>query len=298
MSIDVGNVPWLHAEARFQVAYAQLLTDERFRERVLQADACEESTSGISAADLDRLRAIDAERVEMFAQCLFGNRMAAIQEAFPLTCKVIGNAVVVDLIRALDDRNVAMDTRKYPEAARFADFMLDSDEACARSLPEPVLTLLHYEWVLLKLRVRPVLQNWPDTVVRSTDALRSALERKDDVRLILDRNHALAKVRYDIDSLRENEWGPWLEADEDMILLLHRGENAIIHQKHLNYASAAAILMIDGTRSFPKLLADVAAWLGLNDSSDLETSMRELCFELCACDVLGFVPADASAEAA
>src|SRR3954468_21995764 len=106
MAVEVAS-SWLSAEAQFQAAYARFLTDEEFRAQVLGPAASEEPTLDVSPVDIDRLRAMYAEQVELFAQCLLGNRIAAIEEAFPLTFKIIGHTVV-DLVRTLDKRNVAV----------------------------------------------------------------------------------------------------------------------------------------------------------------------------------------------
>jgi hypothetical protein len=282
----------LHWEARFQDAYARFLTDSDFRKLVLNPSADDDMVADLSRADLDRLRAMDQGRVELFAGCLFTNRMAAIAEAFPLSFKVIGSAVP-GLVRALDRRDVATDTRKYAEAVRFADFVLNGDDAHARSLPDAALGLLRYELILLNLRVRP--QRPADSAIHSDDALHQALSQDCDVVPVLNRNHALLAVDYDLETLRDLDLDvtSLAAAEATMIVLLHRDENGVVHEKSLNQASAAAILMIDGTRTFRALVAAYAAWLDRASDASLEEGLKELCVNLCACGALCFEPVSA-----
>jgi len=246
--------PELRAEGRFQEAYARFLTDERFRELVLKPSAPGGTVADFSGAVIDRLRAMDQNRVELFAQCLFTNRVAAIEEAFPLSFKVMGHAIPT-LVRALDAHDVAIDTRKYAEAARFADFVLNGGDASARSLSDSALGLLRYELIMLNLRVRPQLPAWPHSAIHSPEELRRALDHDDDVVLVLNLNHALLGVDFDVEVLRDlaPDAKSLAEAEADMIVLLHRDVNGVVDQKRLNHASAAAVLMIDGTRTFRAL---------------------------------------------
>ncbi len=292
---------WLGAEARFQASYARLLTDSRFRAWVLAPEAAEGGDFDLSLRERERLRAMDADRIELFAQCLVGNRMAAIAEAFPLTAKILGSSLL-DLVQALDRQSIALDTRKYPEALRFANFLLngkeDGNDDRGQAVPERALGLLHFELKRLNLRLRPQLENWPSSVNRSPDALQAAFARHDDLRPILDLNHAVVEVGYDIEALREVESEPWPELSENCLVLLHRGENGAVGELSLNRESAAAVLMIDGTRTFAGLLTDLGNWLGLPGATGLYEPVVGLCTELGARGVLGFVPADMEAGTA
>jgi len=144
---------WQSAERRFQDAYARFLTDEQFRQSVLGWCSGDDLIDDLSEADLGRLQSMDQGRVKLFATCLFSNRIAAIAEAFPLSVKMMADALP-SLVQALDAQNVAVDTRKYPEAARFADFVLNGGHEGAHQLSDPVLALLQYELAALNLRVR------------------------------------------------------------------------------------------------------------------------------------------------
>ena len=286
----------LRAEARFQEAYARFLTDTQFRELVLKPSASGESVADLSGADINRLRAMDQDRIELFAQCLFGNRMAAIKEAFPLSFKVMGDAVPA-LVRMLDARDIAIDTRKYAEAVRFADFVLHGDIAGPLTLSDSVLGLLRYELIMLNLRVRPQSPTWPQSAVHSAEVLRRALERQNDAGIALNLNHAVLRVGFDVEVLRDlaPDTVSFAEAEADTIIMLHRDENCVVHQKRLNYASAAAILMIDEARTFRALVDGYAAWLGRGSGVDLEEELKELCINLCACGALCFMPVAADA---
>lgn len=295
MAIESASARLL-AEARFQAAYAQFLTDGQFRQRVLHPSASGPPVAGLTSADIDRLRAMDQDRVELFSQCLFGNRLAAIEEAFPLSFKVMGDAVPA-LVRTLDARDVAIDTRKYAEAVRFADFVLNGGGADVRALSDSVLGLLRYELIILNLRVRPQSPAWPALAIHSSEGLRRALEDHVDVVLVLNHNHALLSVGFDVEAL--NDLAPdtvsFAEAEADIMILLHRGENGAVHQKRLNHASAATILMIDGTRTFRALVDAYAAWLGRAPGAGLDEEIKELCINLCACGALCFEPVAAGA---
>jgi hypothetical protein len=288
--------PHLSAEARFQDAYARFLTDQAFRELVLRPSASSGSVTDLSRTDIDRLRAMDQSRVELFAQCLFTNRLAAVAEAFPLSFKVMGSAVPA-LVHALDLHDVAIDTRKYAEAARFADFVLNDGDPRARGLSGAVLGLLRYELILLNLRVRPQLPAWPQAAIHSAEALGRALTQDEDVVLVLNLNHALLGVNYDVEVLRDlaPDVASFAAAEADIIVLLHRDENGVVHEKRLNHASAAAILMIDGTGTFRSLVAAYAVWLNRASDVGLEDGLKELCVSLCACGALCFKPAVADA---
>jgi hypothetical protein len=283
-----------NAEARFQVAYARFLTDERFRQSVLAASSADSSIDGLSDADIDRLRAMDQDRIELFDKCLFGNRIAAIAEAFPLSVKVMADALPT-LVKDLDAQNVAVDTRKYPEAVRFADFVLNGGSANARALSDPVLGLLHYELTVLNLRLRPQLPTWPESTIRSAKAFLESLEDANDVALVLNPNHALL---FDVDALRElpPDAAPPAPLETDMVVLLHRSDTGGVGQMGLNHASAAAVLMIDETRTLHGLIAAYCAWLGRDHGAGPEKELSELCIRLCECGALGFEPLPGTAS--
>ncbi len=293
MAIDCPSMR-IRAEARFQNAYARFLTDERFRERVLTPSAPSEPIPDVDDADVDRLRAMDQNRIELFAQCLFANRIAAIEEAFPLSTKVMKD-VIPALVRTLDARDVPIDTRKYAEAVRFADFVLNGN-AGAQTLSDSVLGLLRYELIILNLCIRPQSPEWPSSAMRSTEAFRRALKDQDDVVLVLNRNSALLNVGFDVEALSDlaPDAASFAEAEADTFIFLHRGEDGVVHRKRLNHASAAAILMIDGTRTFRALVAAYAAWLGCAFGPDPEENLKELCVSLCAGGALCLEPADAA----
>jgi hypothetical protein len=279
------------AEAEFQNAYARFLTDEIFRGLVLNPVPPGDPPPGLSDETIDRLRKLDQHRVELFAQCLFGNRMAAIEEAFPLTVRVIGE-VLPAIVRALDAVDVAVDTRKYPEAIRFADFVLNAGDAEARALPDSALGLLGYELIVLNLRVRPQFPEWPDSALHSAAELRRELRQERDIGLVLNRNHALVSVGYDVEMLRELPLDALLvpEAETDIMILLHRGENGAVHEKRLNPASAAAILMIEEAPTFREFVSAYKEWLSPPSGIALSQELRELCISLCDCGALGFEP--------
>ena len=289
MGTDCAS-PWFRAEARFQRAYARFLTDKRFRQQVLDASA-PEGQSDLTETDIDRLRGMNLDRVEIFAQCLYGNRLAAIKEAFPLTFKVLGNSVQ-PLVRALDAVDVAVDTRKYPEAIRFANFALSGGCSEGSSVPESVLGLLQYELSMLNLRLRPHFPEWPDLAVRSGKSLQQALEAGEDICLVRNQNSALLSVAFDIEALRElpQDVLPVATAGPDNIILLYRGENGVVHEQCLNHSSAAAILMIDGTRTFQALVTAYAEWSARPFSADLANGLMTLCVSLCTCRALGYLP--------
>lgn len=278
----------LRAEAQFQTAYARFLTDDQFREGILNPSAPEDEMEGFSRATIRRLRTMNPDRVELFAQCLFGNRIAAIEEAFPLTVKVMGPAVP-SLVRALDAVDTAIDTRKYPEAIRFADFVLNGGAAEARDLPSLVIGLLRYELIFLNLRVRPQFPEWPDSVIHSAEDLRRALDAKEDIRLVLNRNHALVSVDIDVELLRELDPKEIRISGTEtgVMILLHRGENGVVHEERLNSASAAAILMIEEAQTFRNLVSAYKAWLGASKAG-FENEIKKLCVNLSTCGALGF----------
>jgi hypothetical protein len=292
---------WQSAERRFQDAYARFLTDEQFRQSVLGWCSGDDLIGDLSEADLGRLRSMDQDRVKLFATCLFSNRIAAIAEAFPLSVKMMADALP-SLVRALDAQNVAVDTRKYPEAARFADFVLNGGHEGAHQLSDPVLALLQYELAALNLRVRPRMPAWPDSAIRSVEVFSRALNDGEDVRLVLNRNHALLTVGFDVEALRElsADAASLAQTETETFVLLHRGDNGTVQQKGLNHASAAAILMIDETRTFRELIASYAQWLGNDAGATFEEELKELCIGLCACGALGFetVPSGEKREAA
>lgn len=273
-------------EARFQDAYARFLTDERFRERVRKASTHREPVDGLSDADVGRLLGMDQDRIDLFARCLFVNRMAVVEDAFPLSFKIMGNAVG-DLVRALDARHIAIDTRKYAEAVRFADFVLYSDDPVARALSDSVLSLLRYELTMLSLRIRPQLPMWPASAIHSVEALRRALEEDGDAGLVLNNNRALLSVGFDVDLLRDvtTDTVP-IEAETEVIVLLYRAEGGVVQQKRLNHASAAAILTIEKARMFRALVGAFATWLGRVPGVELEQELKELCIGLCDCGAL------------
>lgn len=286
---DLGD---MQAEARFQHAYARFLTDEPFRMRILDPATGNGGIADIGPDDIGRLRAMDRQRVELFAQCLIGNRMASIAEALPLTVKVLGDSVY-DLVRQLDAQEIAVDTRKYAEASRFADYVL-SDPYPA-PLPDATRALLHFEITDLRLRLRPQWPAWPDGVVRSADALRSALARSEDVRLVINGNHALLGLAHDVEKLRELAAADAASAavDEGIIVLLNRADSGVVHHTRLDPPSAAAILMIAEGRTFRALVSDCAQWLDRAADSDLQGGLADLCVALCAREALGFLPAGA-----
>jgi hypothetical protein len=283
------KLAWRNAEPRFQDAYARFLTDEQFRQSVLRWCSGDDLIDDLSEAEIGRLRSMDRDRVELFAKCLVSNRIAAIAEAFPLSVKMMAGALPA-LVQALDAQNVAVDTRKYPEAARFADFVLNGGDAGAHLLSDPVLALLQYELAVLNLRVRPRLPAWPDCAIRSVEAFRRVLEDGQDVRLVLNRNHALLTVGFDVETLRElpSDAASLAQTEAETVVLLHRGDDGTVHQKGLNHASAAAILMIDEAPTFRALIASYAQWLGYNSGASLEEELKELCIGLCVCGALGF----------
>jgi hypothetical protein len=281
----------LEAEVQFQNAYARFLTDDQFRERVLNAPEPEETIGELTGATIRRLREMNPDRVELFAQCLFGNRMAAIEEAFPLTVKMMGTAAP-PLVRALDAVDIATDTRKYPEALRFAEFVLNSETAETQALPNLIVGLLRYELIFLNLRVRPQLPEWPDATIHSAGDLRLALDAGKDIYLMLNRNHALVSVDIDVELLRELDTQeiPASGTEAGVMILLHRGDNGIVHEERLNPASAAAVLMIEEARTFRKLVSAYGAWLGRQSEASLDSELKELCIGLCARGALGFEP--------
>jgi hypothetical protein len=286
-----------NAEARFQVAYARYLTDERFRQSVRAASSADGSIEGLSGADINRLRAMDQDRVELFDKCLFGNRIAAIAEAFPLSVKVMADALPA-LVKDLDAQNVAVDTRKYPEAVRFADFVLNGGSANAHALSDPILGLLHYELTVLNLRLRPQLPTWPESTIRSAKAFLESLVDANDLALVLNPNHALLGVGFDVDALRElpPDAAPPAPLETDMVVLLHRSDTGGVGQMGLNHASAAAVLMIDEARTLHGLIAAYCAWLGRERGAGLEKELSELCMSLCECGALGFEPLPGTAS--
>ncbi len=105
---------------------------------------------------------------------------------------------------------------------------------------------------MLNLRVRPQLPTWPDSTIHSAETLRRALEDNNDVGLVLNPNRALLSVGFDVEVLRDltSDSARFAEAEADIVILLHRGEDGVVHQKRLNHASAAAMLMIEETRTF------------------------------------------------
>jgi hypothetical protein len=175
---------------------------------------------------------------------------------------------------------------------RFADFVLNGGSANARALCDPVLGLLHYELAVLNLRLRPQLPAWPESTIRSTKAFLESLEDAKDVTLVLNRNHALLGVGFDVDALRElpADAAPPAPIETDIVVLLHRGDNGGVGQKALNHASAAAVLMIQERRTFRALIAAYREWLGRDPGAGLEKELSELCFSLCECGALGFEP--------
>lgn len=281
--------PWHRAEARFQAAYVRFLTDEQFRRSVLDSSEICRPPAGLSGTEIERLRRMKQERVQLFSDCLFGNRMAAIEEAFPLSFKMMGAAMPA-LVRALDAQDVAVDTRKYAEAKRFADFVLTGADQSAPPLPDAALKMLNYEFVMLNLRVRPQLPAWPGSAIHSIEVFHQLLERGEDIGLALNRNHALVSVGGDIEALQDLApgEGPVAKTDADVIILLHRGDNGVVHRMCLNDASAAAVLMIERTGMFRSLIDAYAAWLGVTTTVGLEQELKKLCARLCDSGILRF----------
>ena len=110
---------------------------------------------------------------------------------------------------------------------------------------------------------------------------------------MLNYNHALLSVGYDVESLRDltPESASVAEVPQHIIILLHRDENGMVHQKRLNQASAAAILMIGGAPTFRAFVAAYSEWLGRASSRGLEEELKDLCLSLCGCGALAFEPA-------
>ena len=65
----------LRAEAQFQTAYARFLTDDHFREWILNSSAPEDAEGGFSRATIRRLRPMNPDRVELFPITPLGPRL-------------------------------------------------------------------------------------------------------------------------------------------------------------------------------------------------------------------------------
>lgn len=130
--------------AEFQHALARLSTDRPLRESFFADPAAVGPALGLDAEEAQRLAALPAAQLEVFAGTLHQKRIAEAARLLPLTSAVLDRGFA-PLFRRHAGTYVPRGTRKHGEDARA--FALFLEDLCCRERVEPpwIVDLARYE---------------------------------------------------------------------------------------------------------------------------------------------------------
>jgi hypothetical protein len=117
--------------AGFQAALAHVLVDEATRERLAGDDVGLRRRFSLDDAEIDALRALDGDRLQLMVDAVAGKRVSLLRRALPTTMKLLegdreGRAVLNGFLRTslpLGPEGTPSDNRLLADSRRLADHL-------------------------------------------------------------------------------------------------------------------------------------------------------------------------------
>jgi hypothetical protein len=263
-------------ELRFQTALARVLTDQSLRLSVFsksQHDLCE--------VDTKRLLAMDPERLDIYAELVFLNRLAKTAEGLPITTKLLG-ARTWEHMREFARQFPSVGIKKHAEAMAFGSW-LKSEFAKNPPAHPYFLDVLKYETTALDLRFSfdgiYTLGNTEDQA--DTDRLLHSPKSNFNYIPLRLRHHCLLSFAHDpapiIDTVNEGK-RPHDAVPKKTLMLLYVAPSGTLMQISPSPTAAAFLSAIDGFSSLEVVIQTAARILR---SSDAIEPFKMRCLDLC-----------------
>jgi hypothetical protein len=255
------------AELAFQRAFARLLTDAEARAAFF-AGASNDALAEYALADEDRqrLRELDVERVEIFAELLVANRLSKAIEALPWTTRLLASDLG-RLAAEFNQRCPPRDSKKYREALAFGRFLTDRFRDAPPS-PRFIVDVLRFELSVLELRFCS-----PNGIRGRSRAelpqLEDVVEQAERVVAMPSPRSRVVSFDHDIEALTTQlaEGGvPAGVEERSMHVLLSVQDDGTVRRTELGPPTVKLLAACDGTATFAQIVAELRQELDPNHS--------------------------------
>jgi hypothetical protein len=270
------------SELEFQKVFARLLTDGDMRAELASADGL--AAGGVTGEAALRLRQLDRERVDVYAELLILNRLSKAMEGLPYTTKVLKEHLGPIAV-AWNQASPPVRSKKFDEAMAFAQYLLET--IGSRPYEPPYLKdLLLHEMSGLELRCT-YNGRYPDELTKETPALLQQLGaeeglssiypcRMPHVRLLAS-DHDVEAIIQDLDHERAPAAVP---LPSPRYLLMYIEPGGVMQQFEVNLPTAGFLSEASGQASFASILSTLAQAFGQEEPATFK-EFRRGCVDLC-----------------
>jgi len=266
------------SEFPFQETLVLLLTDAGIRQAVLSGDSRTLSELGLPLEHIQRLRSMDASRLEIFAEMVIAQRLTDITQILPLTAQLLGNRLH-PIVRELNQEIKPSYSTKHDQALAFARFLSKQFRA---QPPTPVYLedILAYEMTSLELfgkrnEIRDVQIDLVQQLYQTESAPKIVPYRLSAHKVVL--------LNYDIleiaKELKEDRI-PTPPPKRPMLVLLRVNPSGLIEKDEINSMTLAFIEACDNETLLSQIIENLAKNFDQNTPA-LLSNFRQKCSSLC-----------------
>jgi len=266
------------SEFSFQETMVKVLTDAKIRQSLFAGDSQALRAAGFSDEDLQRLRDISPERLEVFADMVMGQRITDILQILPLTSQILGNRLHA-LVFEFNQELRPSSSTKQAQALAFAQFL---SERFSRQTPQPsyLVDVLRYEMTALGLfGMRNELRNMPDGLIPGLDRI----EVQETVVPFRLGANAIIQVEVDIlEIATELKDGriPESPRRQPVLLLMRVDRRGLIEKDQINSTTQVFVEACDNVKTLNEVIEELAVRFQQNTST-LRPDFNQKCVALC-----------------
>jgi hypothetical protein len=286
------------SEFTFQGAFVRLVTDAKARQAVFAGDITPLTELGLSPAQAQQLLTIDRERLEVFSELVFAQRLDDIVHMLPLTVRLLGERVS-QIAYDFNHKLTPEYSRRREHALAFARFLKEEFE---RRPPTPpfLADVLSYEMNTLELYDK---RNESDPV-QSSRLARRMHESAAQALIVpqrLSHNRALS-FNYDVlaimRQMTEEDRIPAAPVERPCYLLIRMNPTGLIEHDEINFPTLAFIRACDGTATLGAIIESLAETFQQNTPAlfhEFKRGCLQLCESLLARSVISLKPREGAA---